>query len=136
MNTALKTIAQNCLQAAEENTKTFPQIVEALMKAGFEGYTIDFRRAVGTYYLPNGESIDLPLDKHNNDVAAVFDLSTIQAAIKEAQMQVPGYTYAGFCTKVMQAGCAGYMVSFPGRRVLYFGRTAETHVELFPQANS
>ena len=30
------------------------------------------------------------------------------------------------------AGCAGYIVSFLGRRVLYIGRTAETHVELFP----
>jgi hypothetical protein len=26
------------------------------------------------------------------------------------------------------------MVSFSGRRVLYIGRTAETHVELFPDA--
>lgn len=30
-------------------------------------------------------------------------------------------------------GCAGYIVSFIGRRVLHFGRTAETHVEHFPQ---
>ena len=35
--------------------------------------------------------------------------------------------------KVMAAGCAGYMVSFLGKRVLYFGRTAETHVEHFPR---
>ena len=32
----------------------------------------------------------------------------------------------------MAAGCAGYLVSFPGRRVLYWGRTAHTHVEMFP----
>ena len=46
---------------------------------------------------------------------------------------VPGYTDAGFCAKVMAAGCAGYIVSFSGRRAVYFGRTAETHVEYFPQ---
>ncbi len=48
------------------------------------------------------------------------------------QLLVPGYTYKGFCRKVAAAGCAGYIVSFSGRRALDIGRTAETHVELFP----
>ncbi|MEQ8934722.1 MAG: hypothetical protein RIE56_02890, partial [Amphiplicatus sp.] len=56
----------------------------------------------------------------------------MQAAIREAQQQAPGYTYKGFCKKAADAGCAGYVVSFSGRRALYFGRTAETHVEHFP----
>lgn len=34
----------------------------------------------------------------------------------------------------MAAGCAGYLVSLPGRRVVYYGRTGETHVELIPAA--
>ena len=66
-------------------------------------------------------------------------MSGVRAAIREAQKLVPGYTYAGFCAKVMAAGCAGYIVSMLGRRVLYFGRTetsdascAEIHVELLP----
>jgi hypothetical protein len=33
----------------------------------------------------------------------------------------------------MLAGCAGYIVSFSGRRVVYVGRTAEVHTEYFPQ---
>jgi hypothetical protein len=33
---------------------------------------------------------------------------------------------------VKALGCAGYLVSFPGRRVVYFGRAAEFHVERFP----
>jgi uncharacterized protein YbcV (DUF1398 family) len=53
--------------------------------------------------------------------------------VREAQDNAPGYTYAGFCAKVEAAGCAGYMVSFLGKRVVYFGRTAQTHVEHFPQ---
>ncbi|MBS0539454.1 MAG: DUF1398 domain-containing protein, partial [Proteobacteria bacterium] len=64
--------------------------------------------------------------------AAAFDAARVRAAIKEAQDMVPGYTYKGFCAKTAAAGCAGYIVSFLGRRVLYFGRTAETHVEKFP----
>lgn len=66
-------------------------------------------------------------------MAQAFDAAAVQAAVKEAQTQAEGYTYKGFCDKAAQAGCAGYIVSFPGRRVLYFSRTAETHVEHFPQ---
>jgi len=66
-------------------------------------------------------------------VAPVFDASVVADAVREAQTQAPGYTYRGFCKKVKAAGCAGYMVSFLGKRVVYFGRTGETHVEHFPR---
>ena len=42
-------------------------------------------------------------------------------------------SYAAFGAKAKAAGCAGYIVSFLGRRVVYFGHTAETHVEHFPK---
>jgi uncharacterized protein YbcV (DUF1398 family) len=127
-----KSVAKTCLEGAEDNTLTFPQIVGALMQEGFEGYAIDFRRAVATYYLPDGDSVELPTHKIEVPIAPTFDAAPIQAAIKEAQQLVPGYTYKGFCKKVASAGCAGYIVSFSGRRTLYIGRTAETHVEHFP----
>jgi uncharacterized protein YbcV (DUF1398 family) len=72
------------------------------------------------------------MHKADAPVAATFDSRTLQAAIREAQTGAPGYTYAGFCMKAIAAGCAGYLVSFLGKRVTYFGRTGETHVELFP----
>lgn len=56
----------------------------------------------------------------------------VQTAIKEVQQLIPGYTYAEFCAKVAAAGCAGYMVSFIGRRSVDYACTAETHVERFP----
>jgi uncharacterized protein YbcV (DUF1398 family) len=56
----------------------------------------------------------------------------IKVALREAQALVPGYSYQGFCDKVVAAGCAGYLVSIVGRRVLYYGRTGETHTEYFP----
>ena len=111
---------------------TFPEIVGTLMREGFESYAIDFRRAVATYYLPDGDSVELAAHKIDVGVAPAFDAASVQAAIKEAQQLVPGYTYKGFCKKVASAGCAGYIVSFSGRRALYIGRTAETHVEHFP----
>lgn len=133
MGTERRAIAQQCLEGAEKGTMTFPQIVGILIEAGFDGYLVDLRLSQATYYLPGGEDVELPTHGSSVAVAARFDTEAVQAAIREAQALVPGYTYRGFCDKVKQAGCAGYLVSFPGHRVLYFGRTAETHVEHFPQ---
>jgi uncharacterized protein YbcV (DUF1398 family) len=41
--------------------------------------------------------------------------------------------YRAFCRQIAAAGCAGYFVSLPGRRAVYYGRTGETHVEHFPR---
>jgi uncharacterized protein YbcV (DUF1398 family) len=131
MEDHMTSVARTCLEGAEDNTMTFPQIVATLIQAGFEGYAVDFRRAVATYYVTDGACIELPL-RIDRPVAPAFDAASIQAAVKEAQQLAPGYTYRGFCAKAVTAGCAGYFVSFPGRRVLYIGRTAETHVEYFP----
>ena len=125
-------VARKCLYGAAANGMSFPEIVVALMRAGFEGYAIDFRRSAAIYYLPDGDSAELPTHVVATPVAARFDAPAIQAAIREAQQLVPGYSYRGFCEKVAAAGCAGYLVSFLGRRALYVGRTGEAHVELFP----
>jgi uncharacterized protein YbcV (DUF1398 family) len=125
-------IARQCLAGAETNAMNFPQIVGTLIEAGFESYAVDFRRATATYYLPDGDSVELAAHASATAVAPAFDADGVKAAIHEAQAQVPGYTYRGFCEKVAAAGCAGYNVSFSGRRALYIGRTAETHVEHFP----
>ena len=133
MDAYLTEVAQTCLEGAESNSMTFPQIVGVLMQAGVESYAIDFRRATATYYLPNGHSIVLQTHRNAAPIADALDAAAVQTAIREAQQLIPGYTYAGFCAKVIAAGCAGYIVSFTGRRAVYIGRTAETHVEQFPQ---
>ena len=132
MNATLQTTVRACLEGAETGTMTFPQIVGALIEAGFDGYAVDLRQAIATYYLPDGEALALPARKSPVTVAAAFDAALVKEAIREAQALVPGYTYAGFCDKVAGAGCAGYLVSFPGKRVLYYGRAGGTHTEYVP----
>ncbi len=132
MNNDLIKIAQTCLDGAENNTMTFPDIVGTLIKAGFESYAIDYRRSTATYFLPDGDSVVLPTQHGGSPIAATLNTAAVQSAIREAQQLAPGYTYAGFCRKVMTAGCAAYIVSFTGRRAVYFGRDAEIHVERFP----
>ncbi|MEQ9348458.1 MAG: DUF1398 family protein [Thalassospira sp.] len=132
MENSQKSVAQTCLNGAEDGTMTFPEIVGTLMQAGFESYAVDFRRSLAVYYLADGQSVEFPTHKTGSPVAADFNRDAIMSAIREAQQLIPGYTYKGFCAKVAAAGCAGYIVSFSGRRALYLGRTAETHVEHFP----
>jgi uncharacterized protein YbcV (DUF1398 family) len=133
MDSQLFEIAQSCLHGAESGSMSFLDIVGKLILAGFESYAIDFRRATAIYYLPDGESIELPTHRHDTVIATTLNIATLQAAIRAAQQAGPHYTYSGFCQKVMACGCVGYVVSFSGRRAVYFGRTAETHVEHFPQ---
>ncbi|MGE0769686.1 MAG: DUF1398 domain-containing protein [Hyphomicrobiaceae bacterium] len=132
MNASQKAAARSAIAGAYDGSMDFPSIIVALSDAGFEGYAVDYRRAAATYYLPSGSSFELSLPADEGYVAANFSGASIKEAIREAQRNGTGYTYKGFCRKVMAAGCAGYMVSFPGRRVLYYGRTAEVHVEHFP----
>ncbi len=130
MSTRWKDIARSCLDGAESGTMSFPRIVATLIEAGFDGYAVDLRRATAIYYRPDGEAVELQAAR-TRPVAEHFDAATVRQAIGEAQALVPGYTYHGFCAKVAGAGCAGYLVSFPGKRVLYHGRTGETHTEYF-----
>jgi uncharacterized protein YbcV (DUF1398 family) len=128
----MEAAASFCLNGAQQNTLTFPEIVQSLQRQGFEGYTIDFRCSLATYYTPDGRSVSLATHVVKTHVAAALDAVALQAAIREAQQLVAGYTYLGFCEKAAAAGCAAYFVSFSGKRALYIGRDAGAHEERFP----
>ncbi len=132
MTTNWKDVARATLDGSEADTMTFPQSLRILMEAGFDGYAVDFRNATRIYYRPDGEAIELVTGRTPGPVAEHFDALQVKAAIREAQALVAGYTYKGFCAKIAAAGCAGYLVSLVGERVLYYGRTGETHIEYFP----
>ena len=132
MDEEQKAIARECLDASHKGTMTFPGIVSKLRRAGFEGYVVDFRQNTATYFLNDCTNTVFGIPESATGVSLKFNPAGIQACVREAQTGQPGYTYKGFCDKVRAFGCAGYMVSFPGARVVYFGRTAETHVEIFP----
>lgn len=133
MDDRLVLVAERCVRGAEDGSMNFPEIVGVLMAAGFESYAIDFRRGTATYFRPDGDSVELAAHRLAVPVAAGFDTAAIQTAIRAAQANGPAYSYYWFCRTVMAAGCAGYLVSFLGRRAVYFGRTGESWVERFPE---
>lgn len=134
MDANWKDFARAATEAAATGSKDFGQIAGSPIQAGFDGYMVDYRTSTQTFYLPDGSCHVVDIHETSSPVAVVFDAAAVKEAIREAQTKAPGYTYFGFGEKVAQAGCAGYLVSFPGKRVLYFGRSGETHTEYFPGA--
>jgi uncharacterized protein YbcV (DUF1398 family) len=132
MNDEQKNIAKRCFDGTYGNTISFPETIKTLMEDGFEGYIVDFRGGKSTYYLLEGSCVTLDHQASSAQVAERFDEKGVATLIKWAQSNAPDYSYKGFCQQVKTCGCAGYIVSFLGRRIVYFGRTAETHVEHFP----
>jgi uncharacterized protein YbcV (DUF1398 family) len=131
-----KELARTTLEGSENGTMTFQEGVKMLMEGGFDGYAVDFRRGTRTCYLADGEALELEAARLSIQVAEHFDAAVVKDAIREAQQMVPGYSYKKFCAKVMGAGCAGYLVSLLGKRVVYYGRTGDIHIEYFPGTKS
>ena len=132
MNTQAQTVAEHCSQGSDDNTLIFPEVLGQMAEAGIEGYYSDLRRATKIFYMPNGDTIEVITDKVSVLVSESFDATGVEAAVLE--IQKGRLTYKEFCKKVMAAGCASYIVSLPGQRVVYFGRTGEAHIEYFPSA--
>lgn len=133
MDAERTSIAETCLNAAHDGSLSFPEIVGRLVAAGFESYMVDYRRDRQTYYLPDGDSVAMDMRSSAGSIAAAFHAAEVERLVRWAQANPADYSYVVFCEKVKAAGCAGYLVSFLGRRVVYFGRTAEIHVEHFPK---
>ncbi len=132
MNDHQKHMAQACKQGAENDTMAFPDSVKQLTEAGFDRYVVDFCQATMTYYLPASESLTFSFLHEATAIPETFAVETIKDAIRAAQTKRENYTYQWFCQAVMEAGCIGYLVSLLGKRVVYFGRTGDSHVEYFP----
>lgn len=133
MDAERKAVAKACLEAAHDGSLSFPEIIGKLLDTGFEGYAVDYRRSTQVYYLPDGDNVEFAMPHSAGPVGAAFDGEGVAALVRWAQANGSDYSYVSFCEKVKAAGCAGYLVSFPGRRVIYYGRTAEIHTELFPE---
>jgi hypothetical protein len=78
MDAQQKTIAQKCLEGAYDNTMSFPEGVQALMEAGFDGYHVDYRLNTRTYYLPNGETLVLSNPDHHSAMPRSSGRSSIR----------------------------------------------------------
>lgn len=130
MQASTRQAIQETFDASHEGRIHFGQVVGQLMAVQVESYHVDYRAGRSTYYLPGGETLDLPFDPSAEVVADDFDAPAIQAVIQGAQQG--RVMYPEFLHLSQRAGCVGYTVWLAGRHVSYHGRRGESHVEKFP----
>ena len=132
MNARFGCVVEECTAASDESRMTFPEVVGRLMEAGVERYHADLIRSEKTFFLPDGESRVIPNDDIGRAPASEFSAPSVEAAVKA--IQKGDIDYKVFCERVLEAGCVGYHVHIAGRRVVYYGRSGDSHVEWFPGA--
>jgi uncharacterized protein YbcV (DUF1398 family) len=132
MNANQTEVLRECASGALTGTLAFPDIVGKLAECGIERYHADYSRQEITYYLPDGDSAVIATPHPAHPVSLEFSASAVESAVRQSQRNE--HTYLEFIRKTMSAGCVGYFVQITGRRVIYFGRNGDSHVEHFPPA--
>jgi uncharacterized protein YbcV (DUF1398 family) len=117
--------------ATQQGKVTFPQVVKGLLEAGVESYFVDFAARQKTHYLIDGTTHAVPMILDPGPIAAEFDNVGLVAAIRGAQADT--VRYPEFVKRSTAAGVIGYWAFLTGKRVIYFGRKGEQHIEEFPK---
>lgn len=108
----------------------FPEVVRRLLGAGVESYFCDLARGGETFYAADSETHVAPVTLQLPPIAADFSADGVVAAIRAAQADT--IRYPEFIRQVTAAGVIAYWAFLTGRKVIYFGRKGEMHVEEFP----
>jgi uncharacterized protein YbcV (DUF1398 family) len=122
------------VRKTQEGKMTFPQVVVALMHEGVESYFVDFAAGRETFYLAGGGTHAEPMILKVDAIAEEFSDSGLVAAIRGAQADT--IRYPEFVKRSTAAGVIGYWAFLTGKKVVYFGRKGEMHVEEFPRSKS
>ncbi len=126
-----KQVIDEVAMATQQGKMTFPQVVQGLLAVGVESYFVDFAAKQKTHYLANGSTHAVPMILDPGPIAAEFNGAALVAAIRGAQADT--VRYPEFVQRSTAAGVIGYWAFLTGKRVSYFGRKGEEHVEEFPK---
>jgi uncharacterized protein YbcV (DUF1398 family) len=126
-----KQVIRELAIATQQGNLTFPQVVKGLLEVGVESYLVDFAAKQKTHYLTDGTTYAVPMILDPGPIAAEFNSAGLVAAIRGAQADT--VRYPEFVTRSAAAGVIGYWAFLTGKRVTYFGRTGEQHIEEFPR---
>jgi uncharacterized protein YbcV (DUF1398 family) len=129
MNT---TVIHETLAASEAGQLIFPKVVQALLEVNVESYLVDLAHGTATYYLTTGETHIESLTHPAEAIAEAFSPSGVIAAIRGAQAD--RIRYPEFLKQSTAAGTIAYWAFLTGKKVIYFGRQGEFHIEEFPKA--
>jgi len=126
-----KQIIHELAVATQQGKMTFPQVVRGLLEVGVESYFVDFASKQKTHYLADGTTHSVPMILDPGPIADNFDSAALVAAIRGAQAD--SVRYPEFVKRSTAAGVIGYWAFLTGKRVIYFGRKGQQHIEEFPR---
>jgi len=126
-----KQIIHELALATQQGRMTFPQGVKRLLEVGVESYLVDFASKQKTHYLADGTAHTIPMILDPGPVAHEFSSPDLVAAIRAAQADT--VRYPEFVNRATAAGVIGYWAFLTGKKVIYFGRKGEQHIEEFPK---
>lgn len=120
------------LRESQRGELIFPEVVRRMLEAGVESYLVDVARAEDVVYLRDGSTLTVNMDMALDPVADNFAELAVVEAIRVAQKDE--IRYPEFMRRASAAGVVAYWAFLIGRKVIYFGRKGEFHVEHFPGA--
>jgi len=126
-----KQIIHELAVATQQGKMTFPQVVRGLLEVGVESYFVDFASKQKTHYLADGTTHTVPMILDPGPITDNFDSAALVAAIRGAQAD--SVRYPEFVKRSTAAGVIGYWAFLTGKRVIYFGRKGQQHIEEFPR---
>ena len=117
-------VIHEVLAESEAGKLIFPEVVRRLLEAGVESY----------FYLRDGQTHVEKMTLPRMPIAEEFSSTELRAAIRGAQTDT--VRYPEFVKRATAAGVIAYWSFLTGKKVVYFGRQGEFHVEEFPRAKS
>ena len=126
-----KQVIHELALATQQGKLTFLEVVRGLLEVGVESYLVDFATRQKTHYLSDGTTCGVPMILDPGPIAAEFSSADLVAAIRGAQTDT--VRYPEFVKRSTAAGVIGYWAFLTGKRVIYFGRKGEQHIEEFPK---
>lgn len=118
------------LAESHQGKLIFPEVVRRMLAAGVESYFVDFLRSEDIVYLNDNTTLIEKMHLPHDPAAAYFSKPGIVAAIRAAQRDE--IRYPEFVRQSVAAGVVGYWAFLSGKKVIYFGRKGEFHIEEFP----
>jgi uncharacterized protein YbcV (DUF1398 family) len=126
-------IVAEAARATLDGSIPFPEVVRRLVETGVEYYRVDYVMLEKTYYSASGEVIRTPISYEGlPSVAGEFNVEALCAAILDSQEN--GQHYRDFTKRAINAGVQSYIAFLRGKRVVYWGRDGDQHIEWFPGA--
>jgi uncharacterized protein YbcV (DUF1398 family) len=127
MNT---TVMHEVMTETQAGELIFPEVVRRLAEVGVESYFVDLATGTETLYITDGQSHIAKMTLPLGPIAENYSASGIVEAIRGAQADT--IRYPEFVKRSAAAGIIAYWAFLTGKKVIYFGRKGEMHIEEFP----